>query len=185
MRKTMILAGLLGMLLAPIAAQAAPGVVIHHTGLRAGPGKNYPLLARLEGGAPVDVLGCVTGWGWCEVVAGGVHGWTVGKRLGMVLAGRNVQVGLYGPRLGLPMVEFEERPYWAQYYRNRDFYVQRYVTGTPAVVVTHPDVVVQRTVVQEVHHDEHHHHHDEADRPENHGYQSEGAYRGDYWFDRH
>jgi uncharacterized protein YraI len=176
MRKTFILAGLLVMLLAPAMAQAAPGTVLNHTGLRAGPGKKYPLIAKLETGSPIDVLGCVTGWDWCEVVAGGVHGWAVGHRLGIGFAGQNVQVGIYGPRLGLPVVVFQEQPYWRQYYYNRDFYLQRYGRGAP------PPVMVQQrtTVVTTVHHDTPHHHHDEMDRPENHGYQSDSAYHVNY-----
>jgi uncharacterized protein YraI len=127
MRYMVLLAGMLFMLLAPCAAQAArDGIVLEHTGLRAGPDKSYPLLLDLRRGDRVEVLGCVRGWKWCEVVAGGLHGFAVGKRIGADYYGQDVQVAYYGYKLELPYVMFQEQPYWTQYYANRDFYQRRY-----------------------------------------------------------
>lgn len=127
MRYMVLLAGMLFMLLAPGSAQAArDGFVLQHTGLRAGPGTGYPLLADLRRGDRIEVLGCIRGWKWCEIVAGGLHGFAVGSRIGTDFYGRNVQVGYYGYKLELPYVIFEEQPYWAHYYHDRDFYIMRY-----------------------------------------------------------
>lgn len=157
MRYTLLLAGLLAMLFAPISARAAESIVINHTGLRAGPGTGYPLLMRLPKGAAVDVLGCVAGWKWCEVVAGGVHGWAVGHRLSLPFGSRGgVQVDLYGPKLGLPIIVFQEQPYWERYYYNRDFYIVRY--GHHTVHCHDPDHDADCHPIYEMHDHDHHDH---------------------------
>lgn len=35
--------------------------------VRAGPNRDYPLVAQLDAGAPLDVHGCLDDWSWCDV----------------------------------------------------------------------------------------------------------------------
>lgn len=126
MRYTVVLAAMLFMLLAPGAAHAADAIVLNHTGLRAGPGRDYPLLANLHKGDRIQVLGCVRGWKWCEVTNGFMHGFVVAQRMGTDYYGRNVQIAIWGPKLGIPYVVFVERPYWERYYHDTPFYHERY-----------------------------------------------------------
>lgn len=175
MRYFAILAAVLVMLLAPASAKAADSIVLQHTGLRAGPGTQYPLLADMIRGQRIEVLGCIRGWRWCEVVAGGLHGFAVGERLGTNWYGRNVQVGYYGPRLGLPFVEFTEQPYWSKYYYDRDFYQTRY--GHHEHGDYHDNLHCHDADHDgDCHPIVHEHRHHEGDHAEDHWHHSDGAY---------
>ena len=188
---------MLVMLFAPGSAKAADSIVLTHTGLRAGPGTQYPLIMDMYRGQRIAVLGCIRGWRWCEVVAGGVHGFAVGSRLGTNWYGRNVQVGYYGPRLGLPFVVFEEQPYWNKYYNDRDFYQQRYGRHAEHEMHCHDadhdgdcHVIVRDHRHHEGDHAEDHwHHSDDAYvvQPENtdHHDDHDGHWTGDWHNDNH
>ena len=46
--------------------------------LRAGPGDDYPLVASSAPGQPLEVMGCTSGYGWCDVVLpDGLRGWVL------------------------------------------------------------------------------------------------------------
>ena len=87
--------------------------------LRAGPGREYPVVARITGGAEVNIMGCVGGWTWCDVAWGGTRGWVSGRYLR-----DEDETGIvdYGPQVGIPIVTFQFGPYWDHYYRGRPFY---------------------------------------------------------------
>lgn len=126
MRYTIILAALMVLLMTPQAARADSGVITSRTGLHAGPGSAYPQLLTLRANTGVNLLSCTRNWGWCEVTAGGLHGWVVSGHMGLLYHGRVRGVGNYGPRLGVPLVVFNEPDYWGKYYYDRDFYIKRY-----------------------------------------------------------
>ncbi len=78
-------------LLAPGAAFAADqnAMLVRSTDVYTGPGK-YPILARLERGAQVKVLGCVTLQAWCEVGSGKTRGWVSASALELMSKGKRV-----------------------------------------------------------------------------------------------
>jgi uncharacterized protein YraI len=90
--------------------------------LRAGPGMEYPVIARLPGNTNVFVNGCIAGWDWCEVEWNGLHGWTSGRFMQLMERNRPVATYSYAPTLGVPVVVFTRNDYWNRYYHDRPFY---------------------------------------------------------------
>jgi uncharacterized protein YraI len=93
--------------------------------LRAGPNKDYPIVARLDGDTAVNIFGCITGWAWCDVAIGDYRGWVSGRHLRSDYHHRPRVVYSYGASIGVPIIVFEERSYWDRHYRHRSFYAQR------------------------------------------------------------
>lgn len=93
--------------------------------VRAGPNREYPLVAQLDAGAPLDVHGCLSDWSWCDASFGGNRGWIYAGGLSFVYQGERVPVFSYGPSLGLPVIAFSLGSYWGDYYRGRPWYAQR------------------------------------------------------------
>jgi uncharacterized protein YraI len=93
--------------------------------VRAGPDRAYPLVAQLDAGAPVDVMGCLNDWSWCDVAFDGTRGWAYGPGLTYVYQGQDVPLYAYAPGLGIPVVSFSLDAYWGQYYQGRPWYGQR------------------------------------------------------------
>jgi uncharacterized protein YraI len=91
--------------------------------LRAGPARDYPLVARLGPGTPLAIQGCTQGFGWCDVVApSDVHGWIYAGNIAYPYQSSEVPVITYGAVIGFPIITFMIGDYWAQYYRNRSWY---------------------------------------------------------------
>ena len=107
-------------------ANATPGYVVEGVNLRAGPGVDYPLLAPLPDGTPTDIIGCLSGFTWCDVAVNGpegaLRGWAAGPRLAIAYEGQPELLPEYGPRFGFPIVGFDLGGYWGRYYRDRPFY---------------------------------------------------------------
>ncbi len=103
-------------------AMAATGYTATAMRLRAGPGTDYPVVARIPANARVRISGCVEGWNWCDVSYRGIHGWTSGRLLQAVSDTRRLPVYGNGPVVGLPVVVFTQQDYWDRYYRGRPFY---------------------------------------------------------------
>ena len=93
--------------------------------LRAGPDRSYPLVVRLEAGAPVDVRGCLDDWSWCDVSSEDARGWVYSPSLSYVYQGERVPFYSYAPSFGLPVITFSLGTYWDQYYRGRPWVAQR------------------------------------------------------------
>lgn len=93
--------------------------------LRAGPDREYPMVAQLDAGAPLDVHGCLDDWSWCDVSFEGDRGWLYAGGISFVYQGDRVPLYSYGPRLGLPIITFSLNSYWGSYYRGRPWYAQR------------------------------------------------------------
>jgi uncharacterized protein YraI len=116
--------GLFG--LAAAAAAAVPGYTLPEANLRAGPGRDYPLISLVPPGRPAEIFGCVGGYGWCDVEVDGARGFISGRKLQVLYRSRRVDLSYYGPRLELPVVQFDIGTYWGQYYPNRPFYAERF-----------------------------------------------------------
>ncbi len=66
--------------LSAVCALASPGVVNTTVNLRLGPGTNTAVLAKIPGGAAVDVTGCRGQW--CQVTFAGKSGYVIATALG-------------------------------------------------------------------------------------------------------
>lgn len=95
--------------------------------VRAGPNREYPLVAQLGPGAPLDVHGCLSDWSWCDASFDGNRGWIYSGGLSFVYQGERVPLYSYGPSLGLPIIAFSLLSYWNDYYTGRPWYAQRNV----------------------------------------------------------
>ena len=93
--------------------------------LRAGPNREYPVVAQLDEGAPLDVHGCLDDWSWCDVSFEDDRGWIYAGGVSFVYEGQRVPLYSYGPHLGLPVITFSLMTYWGSYYRGRPWYAQR------------------------------------------------------------
>ncbi len=93
--------------------------------LRAGPGTGYPVITAMSAGDPVQVYGCTSGYGWCDISWGGNRGWASGHYLQMDYQSRREPIYTRGATLGVPFVLFSLDSYWQQNYRTRPFYTSR------------------------------------------------------------
>ena len=110
----------------PAAASAQSAFTTKDSNLRAGPSRDYPLVAQLPAGAPVSVAGCLNDWSWCDVILpSGDRGWIYAGHLDYPYEGGQVEVLTGGVYLGLPVVTFSIGPYWDNYYRGRPWYGRR------------------------------------------------------------
>jgi uncharacterized protein YraI len=116
--------GLFGLTAAALAA--VPGYTLPEANLRAGPGRDYPLISLVPPGRPTEIFGCVGGYGWCDVEVDGVRGFISGRKLQVMYRDRRVGLSYYGPRLELPIIQFDVGTYWGQYYQGRPFYAERF-----------------------------------------------------------
>jgi uncharacterized protein YraI len=112
-------------LLAPIAALASDGYVTRDISLRAGPEVDYPRITMIHAGSPVEVLGCINGWTWCDVVAYGERGWVSGRYVQLEYQGHRDYVSSYGYNVGIPIVAFSLGSYWGEHYHDYPWYDHR------------------------------------------------------------
>ncbi|HZV93015.1 MAG TPA: SH3 domain-containing protein, partial [Caldimonas sp.] len=110
----------------PVFAAAQDATTTKFVNLRAGPARDYPLVATLGPGTPLAVQGCTVGYGWCDVIgAGGLRGWVYAGNLAYPYQNSEVPLLGYGATIGLPIITFSIGSYWNDYYRNRPFYRDR------------------------------------------------------------
>ncbi len=93
--------------------------------LRTGPDMSYPAIAILSPGFRVDVVGCLNGYTWCDVIASDERGWVYAGNLAYPYQGREVPVLTYGAVIGIGVVGFVFFDYWHDHYRDRSWYRQR------------------------------------------------------------
>ncbi len=119
-----ICAGLLGLSTLPgvALAQQVQAYTSGPVNLRAGPARDYPVVSQLPPGVPVTVMGCISGYTWCDVALPSLRGWVYAKHLSYPYQGNNVPVLNYGTTIGLPIVTFSIGTYWGNYYRGRPWY---------------------------------------------------------------
>lgn len=119
-------AALIAMTMAPSTASASStGFVITNLNVRAGPGVQFPAVAVFPPGARVNVIGCTTGFGWCDVSARGIRGWVSGSYLEFAHHNRRGRAPVVGAQIGLPIITFQIGSYWDNNYRGRSWYNQR------------------------------------------------------------
>ena len=116
---------------APGPAAAAPhdayaGKSLH---LRAGPGRDYPVVAVLARGTRLDVQGCLPDYSWCDVVSGPLRGWVYAANIESMHEGRPVPLMDYGSALGIAIFSFILGDYWGEHYHDRPWYRDRDTWG--------------------------------------------------------
>ncbi len=125
MRKLLTLGFAAVVLASPFAATAQEAYTTRSVNVRGGPDTTYPPVAVLWPGAPVQVMGCLDDWSWCDIVFGDDRGWVYAPYLNYVYQGRRVPFYTYAPSFGVPIVTYSLRSYWDRYYRGRPFYDRR------------------------------------------------------------
>ncbi len=113
-----------GIGLAP-AAHAQYGFTLRDVNVRAGPDRDFPLVAWLPVGTVVLLGGCIDGWRWCEVRWDDQRGFVYAGFLGYPYEGGYVVVRDAGPYLGLALVPFVLETYWGAWYVTRPWYHHR------------------------------------------------------------
>jgi len=94
--------------------------------VHAGPDRDYPLVAQIGPGQPLEVNGCLSDWSWCDVSFDDTRGWVYSTGLQYAYQGDRVPLYTYAPSLGIPVVTFTLGSYWDHYYRGRPFYGERH-----------------------------------------------------------
>lgn len=93
--------------------------------LYAGPDDAYPVVAELDSNMPIQVMGCLDDWSWCDVVAEGTRGWMYAPDITYAYQGGYVPLYSYAPSLGIAVVPFSIDVYWDRYYHDRPWYRER------------------------------------------------------------
>lgn len=92
--------------------------------LRVGPDTNYGVIDVIPYGEPVNVLGCLDQFAWCDVAWYGLRGWVAADYL---VQPDNTAVYLpqFAPQVGLPIISFSFDAYHDRHYRDRPWYRER------------------------------------------------------------
>jgi uncharacterized protein YraI len=93
--------------------------------VRAGPDSSYPEVAQLDADTPIQVMGCLDDWSWCDVAFDGNRGWLYSPDITYQYQGGYVPLYSYAPGLGVPVLSFSLDSYWGNHYHDRPWYAQR------------------------------------------------------------
>jgi uncharacterized protein YraI len=107
------------------AAVSQNAFITHSVSVYAGPDDSYPAVAELDADAPVQVMGCLDDWSWCDVAFEDNRGWVYAPDVIYYYEGGYVPLYTYAPSLGIPVVQFTIGVYWDRYYRERPWYAHR------------------------------------------------------------
>jgi uncharacterized protein YraI len=118
---------LFGLCLVALSAVAASqnAYTTQSTDVYAGPDDSYPPVDELAADAPVQVMGCLDDWSWCDVAYGDDRGWVYAPDVIYQYQDGYVPLYTYAPSLGIPIVVFSLGDYWGHYYRGRPWYGHR------------------------------------------------------------
>lgn len=110
---------------APATAYAARGYATSSVHMRAGPSTQYPVVTTIGSGDRVNIHGCLSDHGWCDVSWTGNRGWVSADYLNYFYNNRYVYLPDYVGRIDVPVVTFALGSYWNRYYSGRPFYHRR------------------------------------------------------------
>ncbi len=106
-------------------AEASEAFVVDNTFLFSGPDYDMPRVERLRHGSSVDVIGCIDGYQWCDVVTFDERGWVPGDFLEFDMDGRREPIYSAAPFLGLMILSFSLEEYWGEHYHHRPWFHDR------------------------------------------------------------
>lgn len=107
------------------AAMAENAVTTDIASVRAGPDDSYPEVAQLDADSPIQVMGCLDDWSWCDVTFDGNRGWLYSPDITYEYEGGYVPFYSYAPAFSIPVVTFTVDGYWGRYYPDRPWYRDR------------------------------------------------------------
>jgi len=107
------------------AALADNAMTSQSAALYAGPDDAYPVVAQLDSNTPLQVMGCLNDWSWCDVAVEGTRGWVYSPDITYAYEGGYVPLYTYAPSLGIAVEPFSLDVYWGRYYHSRPWYGQR------------------------------------------------------------
>lgn len=116
---------LAALLLVAAGAEAREAYTAVDTALFAGPDDDYPLVAEVDAGYPLEVYGCTGGYTWCDVGLDDNRGWIDGRDIEFAEDAERLPVYRYGPRFRVPIISFTIGSYWDRWYLRRPFYSER------------------------------------------------------------
>jgi uncharacterized protein YraI len=93
--------------------------------LRAGPARDYPVVAVVASGYPIEVQGCLSGYSWCDVIAGQSRGWMYAGNISYYYQNQYVPLLNYGTVIGIGVLAFIIDDYWSRHYIDRPWYPNR------------------------------------------------------------
>lgn len=114
-----------GVLVCSAAAIAQNAMTSESAALYAGPGDAYPVVAELDSNTPIQVMGCLDDWSWCDVALGDNRGWLYSPDITYQYEGGYVPLYTYAPSLGIAVVPFSVDVYWGRHYHDRPWYSRR------------------------------------------------------------
>ena len=106
-------------------AQGVAATTAKQVNLRAGPARDYPVVAILPPGYPITVQGCLQQYTWCDVVAGASRGWVYAGNINYYYQGQWVPIPNYAPLIGVAVLGFILDDYWSDHYHDRPWYGER------------------------------------------------------------
>jgi uncharacterized protein YraI len=106
-------------------AASQNAVVTDSADVYAGPDDSYPVVAQLDVDTPIQVMGCLDDWSWCDVSFADNRGWLYAPDITFDYEGGYVPFYTYAPSFGIPVVEFSIGPYWDRYYHDRPWFARR------------------------------------------------------------
>lgn len=109
----------------PALAQVQTAYTTKDAHLRAGPRRDYPVVAILPAGTQVLVQGCLSDYSWCDVIVGNDRGWVYAGNLDYIYLSEPVPLIEYGPAIGIVIVPFILGEYWDHHYYGRPWYRDR------------------------------------------------------------
>jgi len=107
-------------------AQGQPAYTAKSVNLRAGPAREYPVVAVLPAGLQISVEGCVADYSWCDVLAGPSRGWVYAGNINYYYQNSYVPLLNYGTVIGISILPFILDDYWGSHYHDRPWYPDRY-----------------------------------------------------------
>jgi uncharacterized protein YraI len=125
MKPTLLHALIAAAALVPAVASAEIAVTTRSVNMRAGPDVSYPQVTYLPANVSVNVVGCVQGYQWCDVVAGPNRGWVYAGYLSSYYNNAPQVLSYAAPTIGIPLISFSIGPYWDDYYRGRPWWNNR------------------------------------------------------------
>jgi len=135
-----LVASALGLPPCPAQAQEQLAYTAKSAHLRAGPARDYPVVAILASGFPLEVQGCLSNYSWCDVIAGQSRGWLYSGNITYYYQNQYVPMLSYGAVIGIGVLSFLIDDYWGRYYIDRPWYPnrQRWVHRPPPRIVPGP-----------------------------------------------